>query len=726
MNSFPNQTVSESKKKTEEYIKEHFDYADQLLIGNKINNDLYTEQLKKFNGETDSNKIKAITEVEGQLTSKQFIDYRWHFSKLTVVNNEYMKRPIPTYVYSKNKDIINKKEKKKAQILGAYMMKKEVGFLRDLGIPMFNGMEIPENEDGLKAAMDIKTNNERTFSQILKNAIEKYDLRIDFARANMNIIIGMRAFGRVEILSNGKVLLTILDPRDEICEYQENDPFRKRTQIHGSKVFMTAGEIINRYGKFLSKEQIQDIYDKNDTQSGEFKEQYYRYNNNNLLYAVTHLEWKTKKKTYWKISEDKKDPENPYKKQFDTEDYLKNKKKYKGEERRGRYKIEEYYEDNLMESVRIGEDIYCMSGYKPYCLPDKEYSYISVGVNTYDGRSVSLADLTFELSFFLNQVQMQIRETIKKYVGTVIVYDEGKLPAKSNFSDVHYDMVEKGIIKINTRATGNASSSNFDNDHGLAFISGPQLNDLSQLINLKMSLENDLETLTAVNKERQGASMASQTATGVRQNMSQSRVMTYHINLFTDLFVKRVLNKYVEMFRISHAFIKPLEESSVLSELDLTHLKIDPSASYDRLGVQLMDIEREIEIRERLQQVIMPLAIQREKVDVADVLKIEISETVNEMIHKLEQSMDRFEKIKNNISEREQKSIQEQIQAQNEGARAVEEDKHENRLEEIIVKGSIDGAQQTLQSKNQAALERSNQIIKDNAMYDQQKKQQKQ
>lgn len=726
MNSFPNQTVSEGKKKEEEYIKEHFDYADQLLVGNSANNDLFTEQLRKFNGETDANKIKSVSEIKGKKTSKQFIDYRWHHAKLQVVNNEYLKRPLPTYVYSRNKDIVSKKEKKKAQILGAFMLKKEVGFLRDLGIPVFKGMEIPEDEDTLKAAMDIKTANERTFSTILKNAIEKLDLRIDFARANMHIIIGMRAFSRVELLANGKVVHTILDPRDEICEYQENDPFRQRTQMHGSKVYMTPGEIINRYGKFLTVDQIQRIYDKNNTTTDDFNKKYYRRNNNNLEYAVTHIEWKTKETTYWKVSEDKKDKENPYRIQLKTDDYIKNKKKYKGEERRGRFKIEKEYRDNIMESVRIGEDIYCMSGYKPYCLPNKEFTYTSVAVNTYDGRTVSLLDLTYELNFFLNQVQMQIRETIRKYVGTIIVYDGAKLPSKKNTDDVFYSMVEDSLLEINTAATGNASSMNFSGDHGVSFIAGPQLNDLVQMTNLKESLKRDLEDLTAINKERQGDSMASQSATGVRQNMSQSRVMTYHLNLFTDLLVKRVLGKYVEYIRISHAFIKPLEESGLLTELDLTQLQIDPSASYDRLGVQLANIEREMEIRERLQQVIIPLAIQREKLDVSDVLKIELSETVNEMIDKIEQSLDRYEKIKQNMAKQDNEAKQQQIGQQNQGMRDLEEDSHQNDIEKIVVKGAVDGAKETLGAKNQVSAERAASIIQDNAVYDQQKKEQKQ
>jgi len=727
MNSLPNQTVSEEKKRDEEWLKDHFDYADKLLLGQAERIEKFSAQMQKLNGETDPARYNNIIKLKGQPTSKQYVDYRWHFPKIQIVNNEYMKRPLPTYVYSMDKHIIEKRDKQRAQLLGAHIMKKEVGFMRDMGVPVMGDMKVPDTPDELKAAMDLKTNNERAFSKIVKAGIEKYNMRLSFGRTNMHIIVGMRAFSRIEILADGKVVLTVLDPRDEICEFYENDPMRERTQIHGSKTFMTPSEIVARYGNFLDKDQIQTIYDKSVTQT-DLNNKYYKRDSlsNEYRHAVTHLEWKTKQETHWKVSEDKEDSQNPYRREIDSDDWIKNKRKYKGEERRGRYKIQKNQKDNIMEQVRIGEDIFIMGGYKKYCLPNKDFSYSSIGVNEYDGNSVSLIDLAEELSFFINVVMSQIRETIRKYVGSAFVYDTAKLPKGKDVADVVYDIVEDGIVQINSRATGNASQTNFDNDHGVSFITSPQLADIQQLIILKNDLKNDLEEITAINKERQGDSLASQTATAVRQNMSQSRVMTYHLNMATDLHIREVLTKWTESVRISHAFIQPLEKSGMLNELDLSMIKIDDTASFDRFGLRLADIEREMQIAETLEQVIMPLAIQREKVEVVDVLNVALSETINEKVDKLNQSMERYNKVKSSIAENEGKQQQEQIAAQGAQIKAQQEQIHQDEIDKLILQGHIDGAKASLEAKDAVVSERAKQLISENANFDEKKKQQAQ
>jgi hypothetical protein len=725
-NSLPNQTVSETDKKTDDWIQGHFDYADQLCQALELKNEIFTKQLIKLNGETDKDRYKSLIESKGTDTSRQFIDYRWAYSKLKVVNNEYLKRPLPTYVYTRNKYNIQKKEDLKNQVFGMYANKELVQHLRKIGINLFNGSRIPENEEELKAATEKKTNNERIFSQILKRAIDVENLKVDFARNHMHIITGMRCFGRVELLSNGRVVYTTLDPRDEIAEHHENDPFRKRSQIMGSRSYMTSSEIVQRYGRFMSKDQIQNIYDKDQVAGDDLHAgTYYRYEKNSkqLEHLVTHIEWKTKKITYWKISEDKKDPGMPYR--IEIEDYENTKEKHKLAVSRGVYKIEKDTDDDLMEGVRLSNDIVIMSGYKKYSLPDKVFTYYSLEIDNFDGRTVSLVDLTDEVSFMLNTVQMQIREIIRKYKGSAIFYDAAYLPKEKDTNDILYDIVEDSLVEFNSRAAGNQSSSNSDGKTGITVQHFNELADVQQLIMLKRDLKNDLEEITAINKERQGDSMASSTATAVRQNMGQSRVMTYHLNLFTDLFVRGILNKYVEYVRISHAFIKPLDQSDWMNELDLAGIQIDPDASFDRLGVQLADIEREITVREQLDQTIIPLFVQRERVDPEDVLKIAISETVNEMIQRLEQAADRFRKIEEGKAKQEQEATQNAIQSQGQQQVQLEDKKHENKIEQTVTAEYAKGAAATMKAKNDILTTRAEKIIEDNAIFDEQSKRKK-
>lgn len=716
MSHFPDQTVSESKKKSLEWIKEHFDHADALYQARKRKNDLFTKQFQKYNGETTEARYNTHVKLQGKETSKQWVDYRFVYTKVTVLNNEYMKRPLPTYVFTRNRHSVDKKQKKQAQIMGMYVAKNELKFLRDIGLEIFGNAPAPENEDALKMALNIRTKNEMDFSNILQEAIHKKNMKVDFARNNMHIIVGMRTFGKVELYDTGAVEYRVIDPRNEIGEDLENDPFGKRRSINGAIEYFTASELVMRFGKYLTKEQTKELFDKEKGPHDNFDSNsvYYRKNpvSNNYEFALTHIEWNTLQKRYYQVKEDKKDPGKPYRIEIKVDEYEDNKEKYDNMVTSGKIKIDYEYGKNLMEAYRIGQDIYpkCY-GYKKYCLPDKKTSYTTCLVNEYDGRSLSLVDLADEFAFLLNSVMLQLRETIRKYIPPYGVFDEAYLPADKDKLDVMVEIIETGLAGINSRATGNASGTNLDQYAGLNFSPGLPLSDLQSLIILKNDLKRDIDEITAINKEREGATLASQTATAAKQNISQSRVISYHLNMYSDLYVREVLEKYIEYVRISHAFIKNIENSGLLDELGLAYVKLNKDVSLERLGVQLANIEREIEVRERLNQNVIPIAMQKEKIEVEDYLRIELAETVNEMVSNLEQSMDRKRKITESLAENEHKRQMELSKQQNEGAAALQNQLHQGELDKTILAGQVKGANDTLNSKNQALLEREKRII---------------
>lgn len=711
MKSFPDQTVSEGEKKKLSWIKEHFEYADMLIHDAREKNDKMTLQLQKFTGETNPLRHNIFSKIYGRKSQNVYKELNWTHSKIMALNNEYARRPLPTHVYSRARHVVDEREKKRALIMGAYMFKNGIQKLKDFGVDPLEGMPVPEDEDQLQAAMELKTETEAIFSSVLKNAIEKKQMILDFAKNNLHIICSLRAFGKVEMLSNGKVEYVVMDPRDAIIEYHENDPMAKRSRIKGSMVYMNSSEIIKRYGKFLTDDQRKLIITKDenpDTYRG--LNQAYRSNprNNTFEHSVTHIEWKTLQEVWYKVVEDKKDPEKPYRKQINPEQWVKQEKKFKAEAKAGKYKLEKEYEENLMHAVRIGHNIYVNHGYKPYCLPDKEFSYSYIEINTVDGKSLSLVDLADEINFMIDVIHMKIKELIRKYIGNVIFYDEGMLPKGKDVTDVVYDMMDKNLVRYNTAATGNASQINMrDNQTGLKVMATNNLQDLQQLIIAKNDLKRDLDELTSVNKERQGESAASQSATGVRQNMSQSRVMTHHIFLATDIFAREILQKYAEYVRISLTYIESSEENNLLDDLGMQHIKLSKEVMKDRIGVQLMNIEREVEIREDLNQVTIPTALQQQKIEVEDVLRIKLTETTNESINVLEQSMARVKKLMAQNAEQEHAREIEKIEKQNEGLKELSIEQHRKDIEKIVVDAYAKGVAKTLEDKNKAVTEKA-------------------
>ena len=147
----------------------------------------------------------------------------------------------------------------------------------------------------------------------------------------------------------------------------------------------------------------------------------------------------------------------------------------------------------------------------------------------------------------------------------------------------------------------------------------------------------------------------------------------------------------------------------------MAYLQIDESASFDRLGTRLANIEHEINVRERFEQIIIPEAIRTEQIKLPDLLEVEISKTVNEAIGKLKDSLYRYEKIEQSRIANEQKQEQEILAQQQQGASQMQEDQHQKEIDKIVTKGFVDGAKETLTAKNSVVQERGNQIIQENS-----------
>lgn len=728
--TFPDQTIAESAKKDKNWIRQHFDYADALYEAKKTQNVHYTASVDKFLGQNvkpDSlmnSKTIVDRTVHGKLTTKTYTDLRWYHSKIIIVNNEYQQRPLSNYVYTINKHEINKKREKRNTLLGMTMAKDMVEHIRTtLGVNIFDGMEIPESEDKARKLYSLPTENEKTFSIILKAMIDSMNLKIKFARNHFSALIGNRMFGRVELLPDGKREYSPLDVRSVIVESDENDPLHEKTRMMGSKRFMSISEINNRYK--LTEEQRKNLeaYKTSSDLSNHTK--HYTFDKDNQFikeYEVTHIEWKTLQNRYYLVDIDDKIEGYQEKQEIPTKEYEENKALIDTQAKANGKKVISWFKENKMHGIRIGHDTIIESGYEPYKLPNNDFSYTYCEFNSFDGRIVSIVDLADEFNFLLNIIMMNIRHMIKKYIGTIIFFDEAMLPKGKDAVDVIYDAIEKGMVNYNSRATGNASRQNI-NETGIIIQSLSALADLQQLIMLKQDLKKDLDDITSVNKERQGASAATQTATAVRQNMTQSRVMTYHINMFTDLFVQKTLQKLVEYTRISYAFIYNEDDNEILGDLSLSEIRINKNVSYDRLGVRLANIERELEILEKLEQTYFPLALQRDSVRVEDILKADLSETVNEKIAILEQGF----KIVNEINAKQAASDNEAEQALSEqqiaANKALQDQIHENTKELTILKGFVEGAQDTLAAMNSDVSERAKASIQENMQKSQQESQ---
>ena len=580
-----------------EACKKMLDYAVQIHDDRIKERNKNIKMYDSYNGVIDKKKIAAITRRYGQDSKIPFRSMRIGRTKIKQLVGEHLRIPLKPSIVTLNPDARARKLEERRDLLGIAHAKPFIEKARQMGMNVYDGINIPGKED-LEKFKNMKSVNEAIMQIILKFKMKEENIHL---RLNECFKYGTQTSifsGVIEKSEYGRDEFRPFAPENAIFLESENDFMCERSPIKGEKRLMYKTEIIKEFK--LDKDQIEEL-DKIE------KESLYEGNKNGViradkvgaLFPVWIAEWDAKRTIRKKYSyiNGSKEPNINY---LSEEYYSKNEKKIKKEVKQGKYTIEEEKDWTIFRGARIGQEMYVgmeeakdlIKWTDPNGYEHTESNYIFMLLDTLGGVRIPIQEVIESISMMYDTIIYLTLREINKFKGDHIVINKAYIPKGMKTSKFLYNLAEEGVVEVDTSAEGNRAG--IDSDGGAESIvksnsltSG--LNHIQNLLATGDKLEMLLDTVTGMNRDRSGVAAASSTATGVQNNIQASRDMTYELFYYANIYAEKVLSLLLEKTKINYEWLNTENGNFILSDNEYNFLRITSDISNDSYGVILED-----------------------------------------------------------------------------------------------------------------------------------------
>ena len=295
----------------------------------------------------------------------------------------------------------------------------------------------------------------------------------------------------------------------------------------------------------------------------------------------------------YKISPNKYDPSIDYHKML-PDDY----KPKKGEEVVKKAIVE------VREAVKVGHKMLIKFGAKPNQIRYEE-NYANTKLdffgdirNRFAGSTLSIVDTLKNIQLMYNIVMFHIDQALARSGGKALVYDVSQKPKNIPLSDVMYHAKNSGLIMINSKQEGGQMST-FNQWKDIDFTLS---NSVSQMINLKMMLEETADKLTGITASRSGVNKTSD-AVGVNErSVMQSTLITAPLFDIHYQLVGETLQGMANLMR--YTWGEDGYMINVFGDMGYEMFKIDKAISLDEYGIFVQNNSKELERKQTMMQMI--------------------------------------------------------------------------------------------------------------------------
>lgn len=505
---FPRQNVPTAKK-TKAWHKENIlamlAYQNYTTKFNRERKKDYENYLL-FNGIFDSKQFEYITNTYGISSPARLVNHPIIAPKIELLVGEFMNNPLDITAEAINEDAVIRKLDKRVDIVAEKILRPiKAELSKALGIDFSEsdevGMEIPDDIDKFMR-MNFREQVEELTVIGLKYLTQRYDLKHVFKMGLYDECITAKEFYHQSI-KNGDPFSRRVDPRSLIYDIQSDSESLQNSAWVAEERFLTVNEIVDEYGSLLSVDDVNKIEKmRYESQDGlaKFNKPYQWYYKDDsstpMRIRVVTGAWKSLRTVSVKVSENKHDPDTPFQKVL-ADDH----KSKKGDN------IKKKVITEIRQATMIGHDV--MVDYRPSPNQirvrdnnaDAYLPYVGIIKNNIDGITLSIVDSIKNIQLLYNIVMFHIELTLARSGGKAVVYDTSQKPNGLKLEDVFYHAKNSGVIPINTKQEGNQAGGGFNQFQQIDFTLS---NSVQQLLNLKMMLENTVETLTGISRAREG------------------------------------------------------------------------------------------------------------------------------------------------------------------------------------------------------------------------------
>lgn len=666
MSNFPKQFITDSEK-TQDWCKENLDAIIKQLEhsnseGSISDYDKDISNYRLYNGDLEYDDYSYVTEQYNMPSPATMANYPITRNKVDLLCNEDLSRPLDKSVFAVNLDAALRKEQFKVSLIAKNLLESI-----NQDVEKEFGMELEMDNKEFPIPDDIDQYMRYQYKEVIEESIndgldylsQKYQFKHLFREGMRDLLVTAKEFYKVYI-KDGDPFVRRVDPRTFVFDKSIDTDFLDNAQWAGEERWLTVNEVIDEYRDQLDEDDVRELEDMRQATSDNIDRWNGVFNwveidhSKTVKIRVISAEWKSIKSLRFKISENKFNPEQPFKKAV-SDKY----KKRKGET------IETKCVDDIWEGTQIAGKILVNCRRRPNQIRSVDdagstsLSYVGVVYNHTTGKPTSLVDILRHTQMLYNIVMYHIELALARSGGKAVVYDVSQMPSNigMDMQEVMYHLKNDGIIPINSRDEGGDSAS-FNQFQQVDFTLSQSV---QQLINLKMMLEQTAGQISGVSPQREGSVEQYEYVGNVQRSVSQSSVSTGNWFFVHNEVKKKVFTKLANLMKIAWAGGK--KAAYILGDSGYKMLNIMPDVSLNDYGIFLGDSGKDDSLKQAVVQM-SQAALQSGSITLLDTLKVMKADTMTEAQVVLEQGIDAMKKQQQQAQEQAMQQQQATAEAQ--------------------------------------------------------------
>ncbi len=223
-----------------------------------------------------------------------------------------------------------------------------------------------------------------------------------------------------------------------------------------------------------------------------------------------------------------------------------------------------------------------------------DFDYFGFIRNNFNGTTLSVVDTLKNIQILYNITMYQIELAMSRAGGKAIVYDVSQKPKNIPLEDVFYHAKNTGLILINNKAEGMQSNS-FNQFQQVDFTLSQSV---SQMVNLKLMLEETADKLTGISAARSGVQKSGDLVGVTERNVMQSTLITAplfdgHYNLVGDILQNMA-------GQMKFAWGNEGRMANIFGDMGMQTFKIDKSIALDEYGLFVENSGREVQRKQSM------------------------------------------------------------------------------------------------------------------------------
>ena len=641
----------------------------------KVNYDLFNNIINK----TDFEHIcfpfgKDVGELPADFTNKDIVS-----GKIKALLGMEMRRPFSWKVIAVNEEATTRREQEEFSKLKEYVInsitapirmeieKKYAEESKGKELTPEEQQKIQEQVEGelkTRTPEEVKKYMEREHQdpaealshQLLQYLFQKEDIKMKFNKAWKHGLISGKEIFWVGVV-NGEPVIKVVNPLHFDFDKSPDTDYIEDGEWASYEMYMTPSEIVKYFGQDLSPTEIDEVFEEYSHASS-LTDSSFTFRSDGTMsmtgIRVIHCEWKALKPFKFVTGINKETGEE-YEDIVD-EAYLLDKEA-------GDIKVTTEWIPTKYEGYKIGVDKFAFLREVPGQNKDLDnlynckLSYVGAVYDNLNSEVTSLVDRMKYYQYMYNILWYRIELLTASDDGKSILLNSNLIP-KSSGLDIekwmHYFKINK-IGLMNPSEEGNKGSQNMG--EAAKEIDLSLVSDIQKYMQLAEYIEKRCGESVGITKQVEGQIGNSEAVKNTQQALVQSANILEPYFEMHNIIKRNVLQSLIECAKVAYSEFQPKNISYVLDDMSRKMLTID----YDLLenstyGIFVSNSMKSDEALQMVQQ-LSHAALQNQKIELSDVIKIMRSESIQEAEELLKAS--ETERI-----EREQQMQQQQMEAQ--------------------------------------------------------------